>query len=284
MKENQEKTSEKCEQIHSLEVNLLTPNPNQPRKVFSSESIIKLADSIRQFGIIQPLTVRKIDGGYELVAGERRLRAAKELGMRCVPCIIVNASEERSAEISIIENLLREDLNIFEQAMAIEALIDTYGLTQEQIAEKLCASQSFVANKLRLLRLRAEEREKILENKLTERHARALLRVLDPDMRLRLLDKIISEGLNVSKSEELIDAYLELTPSKKQKSAPYQSVESLYSAINRILDGVRSQGIKVKSRKIENDNYTELTILIPKGENAPISSENAEFELVSSLK
>ena len=128
------------ERVHQIDTNLIVPNPNQPRKQFAEEAILKLADSIRQFGIIQPLTVRKAGDIYELVSGERRLRASKELGLKQVPCIIVSISEEKSAEISIIENLLREDLNIFEQAMAIEVLIDTYNLTQEQVAERLSNS------------------------------------------------------------------------------------------------------------------------------------------------
>ena len=173
---------------------------------------------------------------------------------------------EKSAEISIIENLLREDLNIFEQAMAIQALTDTYGLTQEKVAEKLSNSQSFVANKLRLLRLTALEREIILKNKLTERHARALLRIADEDLRLSMLNKIAIEGLNVAKSEELIDKILDKSE-QKPKLQTYKDMSSFYTAINRVLDTMSSSGFKIKSRKIENDNFTELTILIPKDQS-----------------
>ncbi len=264
-KQENQKTND-AEQIYSLPISKICPNPNQPRKIFSEEAIIKLADSIRQFGIIQPLSVRVLGEEYELVAGERRLRAAKELGMEFVPCVICDISEEKSAEISIIENLIREDLNIFEQASAIQTLIDTYGLTQEQIATKLSNSQSFVANKLRLLRLSQGERDKILENKLSERHARALLRIYDPDIREKVLNKIINEGMNVSKSEEEIDRIVsKLSPQKVKKAATYKDIGSFYTAINRAIDAISNSGIKVKSRKIENENYTEFTILIPKG-------------------
>ncbi|MBR2025152.1 MAG: hypothetical protein IKA02_05030, partial [Clostridia bacterium] len=182
-----------------------------------------------------------------------------------VPCVIVTINESKSAEISIIENLIREDLNMFEQAEAIESLIDTYGLTQEQIAIKLSNSQSFVANKLRLLRYNSAERELFLKNGLTERHARALLRVLDPVLRAKLLDKIINEHLNVSASERLVDTYLnEQNGDTKQDVRTYKSINSFYSAINRAIDTVKNSGFDIKSRKVEGDEFTELTILVPK--------------------
>lgn len=258
------------EQIWSIPVNSIAPNPNQPRKVFCDDGILKLADSIRQFGIIQPLSVRKTNDGYELIAGERRLRAAKELGMTHVPCVLNNVTETKSAEISMIENLIREDLNIFEQALAIQALIDTYGMTQEQIAEKLSNSQSFIANKLRLLRLSYEEREIILKNNLSERHARALLRILDPELRKKLLNQIISEGLNVAKTDELVDKLLEKGKEQKTSKKGYKDIESFFTAINRALEMGTSSGIAIKSRRVESDNFTELTILIPKSEVTPV--------------
>ncbi len=261
-----QKEAKSEEKIHSIEVKSITPNPNQPRKVFAEDSIIKLADSINQFGIIQPLTVRKVGEGYELVAGERRLRAARELGLTHVPCIITDINQQKSAEISIIENLIREDLNMFEQAQAIEALIDTYGLTQEQIASKLSNSQSFIANKLRLLRLSPDDREIILKNNLTERHARALLRVLDPTLRGKLLSQIIDEELNVAEAEALIEQNLGIIKEKEQKNKGYKDISSFYNAINRAIDLVKDSGFMIKSRKVESDKYTELTILIPKNQ------------------
>lgn len=252
------------EQIFSVEISKIRANPNQPRKVFADEAILKLADSIRQYGIIQPLCVRKTGESYELVSGERRLRAAKELGMSAVPCVILDINEVKSAEISIIENIIRENLNIFEQASAIETLIDTYGLTQEQIAKKLSNSQSFIANKLRLLRLSSEERQKILENNLTERHARALLRILDPSLREKTLNKIIEEGLNVTKSEEFIDQLLANEPKKTRgRSSSLKDTRSFFASIDRLVNTIRMSGVEVKSRVIESDEFTEVTILVP---------------------
>ncbi len=256
---------EEIEKIVNIDIGLIAPNPNQPRKIFTEESIIKLADSIRQYGIIQPLVVRKIDDCYELVAGERRLRASKELGLKVVPCIITEISEKKSAEISIIENLLREDLNIFEQAEAIQALIDTHNLTQEEIATKLSNSQSFVANKLRLLRFSSAERDIILKNNLTERHARALLRISDPVLRDKILGMIISEGLNVASTDELVEAYISRRKGKSSKQkGTKRTISSLYSSISKAVNSIKEQGIDIKCRRIENDEYTEVTILIPK--------------------
>ncbi len=259
--------SSAAKQITPIQIKQIVPNPNQPRKDFSEVSILKLADSIQQFGIIQPLTVRKTGQVYELIAGERRLRAAKELGWQSVPCIITNASEAESAQISIIENLLREDLNIFEQAQAIEALIDTYGLTQEQVALKLSNSQSYIANKLRLLRLTPSERRQIVENKLSERHARAILRIQDENLRQNTLNSIIDQGLNVSKSEELVERLLSATaPNSEQtqsKKQHYKDIPTFFTAICRAIDSAKSSNLGIKSRKIVGDNYTELTIIIP---------------------
>lgn len=252
-------------QIASIEISQIMPNPNQPRKSFSEPAILKLADSIRQFGIIQPLTVRKLGHVYELVAGERRLRAAKELGWKHVPCIITDIAEEKSAEISIIENLIREDLNIFEQAMAIEALIDTYSLTQEQIAEKLSASQSYIANKLRLLRFSQEEREIILANQLTERHARALLRISDQNVRQSFLAKIIRTQLNVTSTEVLIGEYLanNNNQEKSQTTPPQKTLSSLYNSIKRVIDGIKETDLGIKYQKFVGDTHTEIVIKLP---------------------
>ena len=261
----QKAPEEKGDVVYSVETRKISANPNQPRKVFTDDAIIKLADSIRQYGMIQPITVRKIGEEYELISGERRLRAAKELGMDYVPCIIMDITEEKSAEISIIENLIREDLNIFEQAQAIETLIDTYNLTQEEIARRLSNSQSFIANKLRLLRLSSSEKEKILKNNLTERHARALLRIYDTELREKILNQIIEEGLNVGKTEELIEkAVIKSESYLQRRKFGYKNIHSFYSAIDRAVEGVKNSGVNIKSRRIENDDYVELTILIPK--------------------
>ena len=191
----------------------IRPNRAQPRAEFEENSIIRLADSIRRYGILQPLSVRASDPddiyAYELIAGERRLRAAKLLGYLTVPCIVMEVGEQISAELAMIENLLREDLNMFEQAYGFRKLIDNHHLTQDEVARKMSMSQSAVANKLRLLRLSYEEQQLILESGLTERHARAMLRIEKPQKRWDALQNVIEQKLNVQETEHYIEQILE---------------------------------------------------------------------------
>ena len=265
-------------EIMQVSVSKIIPNPNQPRKFFAEDGILRLADSIKQHGIIQPLVVRQCGEHYELIAGERRLRAAKELGLDTVPCVISDINEEKSAEVSIIENIIREDLSIFEQASAIEALIDTYNLTQEQVAEKLSVSQSFVANKLRLLRYNNEEREIILQNNLSERHARAILRIFDHEMRVNVLKQVVNKGLNVTKTEELVSSLInpeaDMNATSSAKDRSYNDTTAFISAINRSIECAKNGNLNIKTRKIVGESYTEITIILPnKPKEAPSSEE-----------
>ena len=265
-------------EIMQVSVSKIIPNPNQPRKFFAEDGILRLADSIKQHGIIQPLVVRQCGEHYELIAGERRLRAAKELGLDTVPCVISDINEEKSAEVSIIENIIREDLSIFEQASAIEALIDTYNLTQEQVAEKLSVSQSFVANKLRLLRYNNEEREIILQNNLSERHARAILRIFDHEMRVNVLKQVVNKGLNVTKTEELVSSLInpeaDMNATSSAKDRSYNDTTAFISAINRSIECAKNGNLNIKTRKIVGESYTEITIILPnKPKEAPSLEE-----------
>jgi len=251
----------------------ISPNPNQPRISFDKESIIQLADSIRRNGILQPLTVREAPEAktdFELIAGERRLRAAKYLGMFDVPCLVTAADGKKSAEMAIIENLQREDLNIFEIASAIASLIDIYELTQEQAARQLSTSQSFVANKLRLLKFSQKEREYILENRLTERHARALLRISDTKERFAAAIHMVSAGMNVAKAEEYVE---KLIAGKSQRSSEekkpktrviLKDIRLFYNTIDKAVDIVRQAGVGIVSRRREVAEGTEIVIVIPK--------------------
>ena len=269
---NSEGVAREPKEIISVPISSITPNPNQPRKHFDEPSILKLADSISQFGIIQPLTVRKEGQAYELVAGERRLRAATELGWTSVPCVVANVDEVQSAQISIIENLLRENLNIFEQAQAIEALIDTYGLTQEQVAANLSNSQSYVANKLRLLRFSPSERQLIVENKLTERHARAILRINDPKTRQIVIEKAIRDALNVAETESLVQGYLTklggCDENNTRNRRIFKDTSAFFATISRALDAAKASNIGIKSRKIVGESFTEITIILPNSAGA----------------
>ena len=278
--------------IHIIPIEKIYPNPNQPRKNFEDDKILKLAESIIKYGILQPICVRLASDmriysdktpveefNYELIAGERRLRAAKIAGYGEVPCLIIDADGRRSAELSIIENLQREDLNIFEEAGAIGTLIDVFGITQEQAAKMLGVSQSSVANKLRLLKLSSAERRIIVESGLTERHARALLKIADADLRIKLLDTITKKDLNVSDTEALIDKFIcdiaenELPAKRKTVIKDFRI---FYNTIDRAIDVMEKAGIDVAKEKRESEDCVELVIKINKLKNDMVKDELKE--------
>lgn len=213
-RQKQDGVDEISTRVVQIKTDDIRPNRAQPRAEFDQNSIIRLADSIRRYGILQPLTVRQTEDkddiySYELIAGERRLRASKLLGYLTVPCIVMETTEQISAELAIIENLLREDLNMFEQAYSFKKLIENHKLTQEEVARRMSLSQSAVANKLRLLRLSYEEQRAILETGLTERHARAMLRLESAAKRMDAIRVISDRKMNVQETEKYIEAILE---------------------------------------------------------------------------
>ncbi len=187
-----------------LPIDSILPNPAQPRREFRQEELSELMVSIAQVGLIQPLTVRRAGDGYELISGERRLRACRALGMTELPCIVLDASEERSAYMAIVENIQRRDLHYLDEAECCHNLLHTYGLTQEQLATRLGKSQAFLSNKLRLLKLPKAMRERIRAEGLSERHARALLQLSDEESQWKALDAIVRRELNVRQAEQLI--------------------------------------------------------------------------------
>ena len=263
--------------IKLLPVKDISPNPTQPRRFFEAEAIASLADSIRQYGIIQPLTVRHLIHGdkYELIAGERRLRAAALIGMENVPCVILETDETESAALAIIENLQRENLNMFEQAEAISSLIRMYDLTQEDIARKLSVSQSFVANKLRLLRYHPEEKTLILSSSLTERHARALLRLSGED-RLLALRHVIENHLNVAETEEYVEGVLHPSAEKAPKGVEMPKIRQKWvvrdvrlfvNSIHHAVDVMRQAGIDAVTSRTDTEDGMEILIRIPNVNN-----------------
>ena len=254
------------QRVLQLQIDDIFPNPYQPRAVFSTDELKALSDSIRQNGILQPLIVRTVGEQYELVAGERRLRAAKLAGLTSVPCIVMEVSDRNSAILALVENIQRSDLNCFEEAAALEKLITCYGMTQEDAAMQLGRAQSTVANKLRLLRLTEEERKKILENNLTERHARALLRLGSSEARLQALEKIIRLGLNVEKTELMIDDMIGQSREKesfRKRSVLLKDVRLFTNTINHAVETMQAAGIPAASQKIQFDDYIEYRIRIP---------------------
>ena len=251
--------------VVEIEIEDIVSNPNQPRSDFS-EDITPLAESIAQNGILQPISVRRKGSKYELIAGERRLRAAIMCGFPVVPCIVHDVSDRHSAVLALVENIQRQDLSFFDEATAIEKLITLYGMTQEDAASKLGRAQSTIANKLRLLRLTEKERSLIIQYGLTERHARALLRLGSAEDRLFILDKIIKSNLNVERSEKLIDEFIGSEHNKasyKKRSVVFQNVKLFVNTINKAIETMQAAGISADSRKIQNENYIEYRVRIP---------------------
>lgn len=245
----------------------ITANSNQPRKVFSQEKIDTLAESIKNDGLISPISVRKIENGlYELIAGERRLRACIQAGLRRVPCIISDVSEKESASLALTENLLREDLNFFEEAFAIDNLIKEFNFTQEEIASKLGMSQSTVANKLRLLKLPLKIKETILENGLTERHARELLKLDDQQQMEFALKKIIAKDLKVKDTEILVNQIKMGMFKKERQNRKYvlKDIRIFTNTIKHAVEVMNSSGISAISQRQESDGFIVYTIKIPK--------------------
>ena len=230
-------------------------------------ALIELSQSIKEHGIIQPLTVRKRGEIYELVAGERRLRAAKLASLGEVPCTLVDITDTQSAQIALLENLQREDLNYIEEAEAYYNLMNDHNFTQEEIASKMGKKQSTVANKLRLLKLSPRVRCLCLENSLTERHARALLSVTDEKLQLKIIEKVIKNGLNVKKTEELINKEL-LKLAGKSLNSKNKNVKAVFPAklyVNTIKQVFDKFNIPANYKFNESEEYIQITVNIPKG-------------------
>lgn len=247
----------------------IRPNPRQPRKSFDEQGLKELAASIRQYGILQPLSVRRTAQGWELVAGERRLRAAKLAGLREVPCLETEAGDDDSALLALLENLQRQDLHYLEEANALAAYLRQTGITQEQLADKLGRSPSAVANKLRLLRLSPDCRTALVEHGLSERHARTLLRLEDEGERQAALRHIVEAGLNVAQTERYIDQRLQTlarTPPQGRRTYITKDVRLFLNTLDRGLRLMRDAGVDAAANREETEDEILLTIRIPKGE------------------
>lgn len=249
----------------------IRPNKTQPRQDFYEEDLRSLSQSISNNGLLQPLTVRKLKNDeYELIAGERRLRASVMAGFTKIPCIVMKCSDKDSAIFALIENLQRKDLGMFEEARGINRLIRKYGITQEQAAIQLGKKQSTVANKLRLLRLSYDEQDWIVQAGLTERHARALLKIQNEDSRKEVLSHIIAENLNVKETEKYISSLLNnkkvqpLHNNNNDKKIVVKDVRIFVNTISRAVDTMRMSGIDAVSNKEETEDYIEYTVKIPK--------------------
>jgi ParB family chromosome partitioning protein len=268
-----------------IPVGQIMKNPNQPRRIFEHDALQELADSIRQYGIITPLTVRKKEGCYELIAGERRLRAAKLAGLETVPCYIMAASEEDSGLMALIENLQRRDLSFFEEALSLQRLTRLYGLTQQQAAERIGKSQSAVANKLRLLRLAPATMEVIRTAALSERHARALLRLEDPDTQAAAAQRIVDDAMTVEQAEGYIEALLSGPKPQpvvhgQRRQMLVRDVRIFFNTVDRAVSAMQGAGIGVQIDRRQEGEDIILTVRVPAAK-APTIAPQPETERVS---
>lgn len=261
--------------VQYIPLGRIRPNPQQPRRSFDEEGLAELAASIRSCGILQPLTVRRAGEGYELVAGERRLRAARIAGLREVPCLVAQVGEEDSALLALMENLQRRDLDCWEEAQAIARLISRYGLSQEEAARRLGRAQPTVANKLRLLRLPEDVRTLLRENGLTERHARALLRLQDPEVQRRAAGDMVRRGMNVAQAEAYVEKLLQsdqVTPPRGRSTYIIKDVRLFLNSVDRGLHLMRQAGVDAGWNRQDTDREILLTIRIPKRASGKIDS------------
>lgn len=256
-------------EILKININDIIPNTYQPRKFFDEEALMELSQSIKEHGIIQPLTVRKRGSIFELVAGERRLRAAKLAHLGEVPCALIDITDTESAQIALLENLQREDLNYIEEAEAYYNLINDHHFTQEEIAIKMGKKQSTIANKLRLLKLSDEVRSICLDNSLTERHARALLSLPDEKLQMKIIERVIKNSLNVKKTEELINKELLKLAGKSLNNKNKKNIKAVFPAklyVNTIKQVFDKFNIPANYKFNESDEYIQITVNIPKNQ------------------
>lgn len=254
------------EEVRQIPVNEVISSPYQPRTIFDDEKIDELCQTIKTHGVIQPIVVRMQGNQYELIAGERRWRAVKKLGMETVPAIVREFNNSQAASIALIENLQRENLTSIEEAVAYQMLIDLHQLTQESLAQRLGKSQSTIANKIRLLQLPDEVKNALMERSITERHARSLLSLDNKDLQLKMLDEIIAKELNVKQTEARIAFYKEAAKIKsKPKRISYtKDVRLALNTIRQSIDMVSGSGMEIKTSENDRGDHFEIVIQIPK--------------------
>jgi ParB family chromosome partitioning protein len=255
-----------------INIDNIRPNPYQPRKHFNKSSLEELCESIKQYGVIQPINVRKIsNNNYELVAGERRLKAASMAHLKEIPAIVVNVDDNDSAILALIENLQRENLNYLEEAEGYSNLISEHNLTQEELARKIGKSQSTIANKIRLLKLSPIIKKILIDNNLTERHARALLKLHDEQLQLKVLKYVCEKGFNVKKTEDLVEKVIErylrkisLKETERKMSRAVKDVRIFVNTIKQAVDIMKKSGVNAKAAQFDRGDYFEFIVRVPK--------------------
>lgn len=247
-----------------LDVELILPNPSQPRVEFKQEDIENLAKSIAENGLLQPITVRRYNDLFEIVSGERRLRAIKSINKKYIPSIIIETTSEQSAVYSLLENLQRADLNCFEEAVAIKRLIDEWGFSQQEVGERLGKAQSTIANKLRLLRIDDDAKKKLLANKIVERQIRAFLRIDDEKIRSGAIDYVIEKNMNIEQTERYVSNIINNKKVAKQNIRPIiKDIRIFMNTINNAVSVMNASGINAITEKKESKDFIEYVVKIP---------------------
>lgn len=263
------------EEILELAVDEVVPNPFQPRRIFDPSQLEDLANSIRQYGVLQPVIVRQVDGHYELVSGERRYRASRLAGAETIPALVRNLDDKEVAEMALIENLQREDLNYFEEAEGYALLIEEFQITQEEVARRMGKSQPTIANKLRLLNLAPEVRQEISVDVITERHARSLLKLKNPQQQLEVLHKIYKSNLNVRQTDEYVENLLiseeknRREQNKKKMTKAIKDMKIFVNSIKGTVKTIQDAGWPAEVLETEHEDYVEVTIRLPKNNEEP---------------
>ena len=258
-----------------LPVDAISPNPNQPRRVFGTQELEELAGSIQALGLLQPLTVRRRADGWELVAGERRLRAAKLAGLEEVPCISLQIDDQRSSLLALVENLQRKDLDFWEEAKALRRLIDTYSLSQEEVARRIGKSQSAVANKLRILRHPPSVLQALRESHLTERHARALLRLTREEDQIEAVQQIRARLLSVKDTDQLIDQMLTRDREERHARRPRRVTRAVRD-YRLFVNTLKAAFSELRTAGVEADLYFGIVAIITRSKNAVIRMKNSK--------
>lgn len=254
-----------ADEVKNLPIHEIVPSPYQPRTIFDEERIDELCQTIRTHGVIQPIIVRQRNGSYEIIAGERRYRAVKKLGNETIPAIVRDFNDAQAASIALIENLQREGLTAIEEAVAYQQLMELHQLTQESLAQRLGKSQSTIANKIRLLQLFEPVKIALMERKITERHARALLSLDSEELQLKVLNDIITKELNVKQTEARVQFYKEAVKLKKRKRISFsKDVRLALNTIRQSVDMISSSGLPVNTKEQDYEDHYEIIISIPK--------------------
>ncbi len=255
---------EKINDIVMLDIGLIVPNPYQPRQIFDDQSLTDLGNSIKQYGILQPITVRKSKDVFELIMGERRFRAAQLVDLSAIPAIILEVGDKDSAVVALIENLQRVDLTFIEEAESYKKLIELHGITQNELSTRIGKSQSTISNKMRILKLEDHILDTFKQSKLTERHARSLLRLGDIELQETVLKRVIDHSLNVKETEKIVESKLHQYKKKNQKSTFKVNYRIYHNTIKKAFKMVKDLSADTTMETNETDDVLEIIIKIPK--------------------